>query len=925
MIIYRYTLIILLCQLHRMAAFSQCPPSGAAWMEKILTIENSEEGLQERIALFEGLQSLHDRCGAARDSIQARILHRLGDLYRQAGDVAKGIRYAQSAAAINSSGLPDAQRSFLTHSYYNLGLYHSQLYLFAQSNLYFDSCIAIGTSYPEKNYIALMAYEQKAFAFHQVGDYQHSVETANQGILLAGQLQDPLAAAFIGLQKVQSQLALEQLDAAEKNILQVIEVLGKDPASADYLATSYSVYALLLNTRKEPQRAAGYYRKALVLNKELRNPAQCARDLIDLGYLYDLDLHDARRAMACYTEGMQFARQANDAYLKAGLLNNMGVVQWRQKKYREALRYYQQGLMVLPLSFHPLSDTSNPDAGHLPLAGNDYFVYSLLSNKAEALLELARATGEEAWMNAAHRSFYLADKLVDQMRWKQQSERSKLFWRRQTKKMYEKAIEAAYYAQRPEQAFYYFEKSRAVLLNDRLNELGARKFLSPAELDREQALRIRLASLQQQLAGLAPADRQYNAIWQQLYNTRELLYRFISNLEKTHPSYYQYKYDTTALGIDTLRKTLQKQGQTLVEYFNGDSALYILTVSASATQLHRLSFPGYAGMARELLELVASRSSLNRQYDRYRSIAHILYDSLFRSIGVSGKRVIISPDDYFIPFELLLTDVGDANSFLLKQHAFSYTYSARFLGNGDGAPLASNLLGIAPVHYQAHLRQSSLAGADQSLQSIGKYFGSATLLTQDRASKKQFLAQLARFPVVQLYSHADADSSGTEPVLYLADSALYLNELQALGALQTRLMVLAACNTGVGKNMRGEGVFSLARGFAAAGIPATITNLWPVDNQTTYALTELFYRRLHDGLPADEALQQAKLDFLEQNDAEKELPYFWAAGLLIGRAEVMEPQKQSSSLMAWIIGGIVVLAAVVFFVMGNSVKQIKRK
>ncbi|WEK35053.1 MAG: CHAT domain-containing protein [Candidatus Pseudobacter hemicellulosilyticus] len=898
--IFRITLTISLCLLQPWLLRAQCP-TPAQWMQQIGTAEQSQDGLPERIRVWELWANQYARCKGPEDSIKARILHRLGDLYRQSGDVTKGIRYAKAAAAINSSGRPGAQPAFLTHSYYNLGLYYSQLYQFAASNAYFDSCITIGVQYPEKQYIALMAFEQKAFTYHQLGDYQHAVETASQGALLAQQWQDPQAAAFIRLQQVQAELALDRLAAAEQNILQVIQELRQDPTAAGYLATSYSVYALLLNTKKEPARAAHYYRHALALNKQLQNTAQCARDLIDLGYLYDLDLHNATRAMACYREGMQFAQQANDAYLKAGLYNNMGVVCWRQQQFRQALNYYQQGLTALPLSFSGSQLAQNPDMEQLARTGNDYFVYSLLANKAEALLELGKQENGP-WLNAASQTYRLADRMVNQMRWKQQSEGSKLYWRQQTKKMYGQAIDCAWRLRQPEQAFYFFEKSRAVLLNDRLQELGARQYLPKADQEKEQGLRTRLASLQQQLAGLPNNDPQYQSGWQELYRTQEQLYHFLSETEKQHPAYYQYKYDTSTLRYDSLRSILRRHNQSLVEYFYGDSILYTLCISPEGGQLHRQVFPQYPALVRELMGLVASRSLLNKQYPRYRQLAGSLYDSLFRPLNIGTKRVILSPDDHFIPFELLLTDAADPSSFLVKAHAFSYAYSARFLLNRtQEQPLANRLLGFAPVHYQQHLQQATLAGADQSLKAISEQFSAASLLTGPRASKQQFLDKLAAWPVVQLYSHADADSGGREPVLYLADSALHLGELQALGPLKTRLMVLAACNTGVGKSWRGEGVFSLARGFAAAGIPSTITNLWPVDNRSTYALTEAFYQQLHEGLPADEALQQAKLDFLQNSDAEKELPYFWAASLLIGQPETLAPARRSGK-MAWYAG-----------------------
>src|SRR5690606_11779495 len=129
----------------------------------------------------------------------------------------------------------------------------------------------------------------------------------------------------------------------------------------------------------------------------------------------------------------------------------------------------------------------------------------------------------------------------------------------------------------------------------------------------------------------------------------------------------------------------------------------------------------------------------------------------------------------------------------------------------------------------------------------------------------------------------------------------------------TRLIVLSACKTGIGKNIRGEGVFSLARGFAAAGISSSVTTLWQIDNQPTYKLTELFFENVSQGLPLDEALQKAKLDFLDNNDITYALPYYWAANILIGNTNKINREIHSSTIFPYIIFGAFLMLVSTFF------------
>jgi CHAT domain-containing protein len=142
--------------------------------------------------------------------------------------------------------------------------------------------------------------------------------------------------------------------------------------------------------------------------------------------------------------------------------------------------------------------------------------------------------------------------------------------------------------------------------------------------------------------------------------------------------------------------------------------------------------------------------------------------------------------------------------------------------------------------------------------------------------------------VIQLYTHAADSSNNKEPVIYFADSALYLSELIPENIPVTQLIVLSACETGNGKFYQGEGVFSFNRGFAALGIPSSVINLWSIDNKSTYRLTEIFHKNLAKGWPIDVALQKAKLEFMNTGSRENQLPYFWASSVLAGKSNAIK-------------------------------------
>lgn len=829
---FRLFIILMLCSVQ---AFAQCLPAEEL-ASKITDIEGSAVANNKKIAVLRSLADAHLKCISVKDSLYARALHRIGDLYWREGDIDNALNLTKEAIAINSSARSHAQPAYLANSYYNLGVYNNVLGRQSEAMGFFDSAIHFGSYYPNKHIIALMAYEQKSFLYFQRGDYQESIIMADEGIKFSTENNEPFYEAVMVIQKAQSQFALGDLAGAEKNITDGIKKLSNDPGL--YLATAYSVYASVLEGKKEYAAAKQHFIKAFELNRQFNNWAQCARDLMDLGYLYDHYLSDARKAINEYNKAMKFAIQVDDKYLQASLLNNIGFVYWREKSHRQALSHYQHALNILPMGFDNPDWQINPSSDKLQSIANDYYLATLLFNKAQAMLDLSQREKNNKLIDGSLNTFLLADKVMTKMRWKQLFDESKLFWRQETKDMYERAIEACYLSNNKEKAFYFFEKSRAVLLKDKLLKLN---------------------------------------------------------------------YDSV-ISLKDAAERLKGQKQTLIEYFTGDSVLYILALGAS-DKFIKIPLQDFKNEAARMLDICSNAAQNNQRFGEYQKIALSLYRKLLEPLQVSSESIIISPDEEFIPFEALLTEDG----YLLKKHAVSYTYSAELLfRNMANANNAKSFLGVAPVSYKKYLGQQPLNGSDRSLQTISNYFSAPELLVKEKATRSAFFSNLPVHRIVQLYSHGYAE--GTDPVLYFNDSAVQLSEIQQIDNIQTELIALSACQTGTGKMAKGEGIFSFARGFYAAGIPSLLTTLWQVDDRSTYGITELFYKHLQEGLNKDAALRQAKLDFIAGNDKLYQLPYYWSSYILIGNADKIGVDNKRSMPVSYLIAGAAIIILILYFV-----------
>ena len=112
------------------------------------------------------------------------------------------------------------------------------------------------------------------------------------------------------------------------------------------------------------------------------------------------------------------------------------------------------------------------------------------------------------------------------------------------------------------------------------------------------------------------------------------------------------------------------------------------------------------------------------------------------------------------------------------------------------------------------------------------------------------------------------------------DGVLTALEVLGLPLNGTQLVVLSACETGVGEIHAGEGVYGLRRAFQEAGAKSVVNSLWPVSDEATRQLMTEFYKNMFEGVPARQALKQAQLKLL---DSEWSNPYYWSAFVLVER------------------------------------------
>jgi CHAT domain-containing protein len=150
--------------------------------------------------------------------------------------------------------------------------------------------------------------------------------------------------------------------------------------------------------------------------------------------------------------------------------------------------------------------------------------------------------------------------------------------------------------------------------------------------------------------------------------------------------------------------------------------------------------------------------------------------------------------------------------------------------------------------------------------------------------------ELGQYRFVHFSTHGLLDSLHPELsglVLSLVDKAgeaqegfLRLHEIYNL-RLGAELVVLSACQTGLGEEVRGEGLIGLTRGFMYAGAKRVVASLWQVDDAATAELMKRFYRgMMQEKLPPAAALRAAQIEMLKKKHWQS--PYYWGAFVLQG-------------------------------------------
>mgnify|MGYP000850197281 FL=1 len=458
-------------------------------------------------------------------------------------------------------------------------------------------------------------------------------------------------------------------------------------------------------------------------------------------------------------------------------------------------------------------------------------------------------------------------------------------------------------------AFQYSENNKASTLKDISNQkVRLQKHPTDTLLIRE----FKLLNEQERVTNLLIKEQlstnqasKINDLSKKLGDISVQLKSLKTNIEK--------KYPETNLepALMSFQKKLEKDKAVLVEYFYGENTIYQFIISSESIAVNTINLTDYAKeYIINFIHLFDDASVINNDINNYTSQAFNIFKLLKFDAVLNFKNVMIIPDGLlnFIPFEALLFEKTNSTTFakmpfVLKNQSIAYNSSALFYLKDSNKNKNKKVLGFFPVFENSN--QMLTYSIDEANAIKSKM--TSTMFMNEKASKSNFVKNAPNFGILHLSTHASSGNFTMPSNISFYDDSMFLNELYSLN-LSPNLVVLSACETGVGKLYKGEGAMSIARGFQYAGAENLLFSLWQINDLSTSIIMQSFYKNYNKQQSAFLANYNSKTDYLANEDISntKKSPYYWSAFVYYGTIET----EKSSKTVFYIIFGIFILSIV---------------
>ena len=798
--------------------------------------------------------------------------------------------------------------------------------------------------------------EQKASIYANIGavyghqgKYQQSLSYFYQGLKLIREAQ---STGIIG-EWVEEKKGVEAMLLA--NIGATYIDLGDTHRALTYLEQSlkirkeigakYDEAMALLNIASiycdfgDYQQALRYDQQALSLVREIKDKRNEAAFLLSLGRDYKL-LHQHQQALQSCQQALDVAKEVGNKTSEAKALYHLGLVHSDIGQYQQALRCQQQALAIAEKINNPqLAWLASCHIGAIFESQGKHDEALELYTRAIDIIETTRKAikSERYKLGFLENRIFIYDLMIGLLLKKHAQNEEEGHERK---------------------AFYYAERRKARAFLDLLAEarVDIREGIAPDLLKKEASIYAKRSDIQSrmQMANITSEEREN--LRKELEKVREELEFLKQEIMDQNPKYGGIQY-SRAVTVEEIQSLLD-DGTILLEYYIAEnkSALWAITKN----EIRFFDLPSKSVLREQVEKYRTSLTMPiwdTTTAEEHQKLGTLLYDELFKLAAdaflvaddfPNYNKVIIVPDDilYYLPFETLIMPKETrreqdgknltANHYLIEDYVIRYVQSASVIAlikdqiqDRDTTTKQEELLAFGDAIFESSDKSTTLqvdirkgfeergfefarlVHTNEEVRKIAETLGISLpskniLLRSDAREKAVKEMDLRKYKRIHFATHSTLSDDIdwlNQPAVVLSlmgneegnDGFLQMDEIFNLN-MDADMVVLSACNTGLGREVEGEGLIGLTRAFMYAGTPSVVVSLWSVADRSTAKLMGKFYSNLETGMAKSDALRKAKLELMDMKEVDGKLskkvgipvtisysnPYYWSTFVLIG-------------------------------------------
>ncbi|MDO8446274.1 MAG: CHAT domain-containing protein [Deltaproteobacteria bacterium] len=685
-------------------------------------------------------------------------------------------------------------------------------------------------------------------AWH-TGDYQEAFRYQRIALTTAEELKDrkqeAMAHNLAGLTYMNLGMLEKALDSLSRSLAISTETGDKLDAAA-----AYNNIGIVQRELGNLEKSIESFKSALAIDSELKTKWGMAYDMRNLGISYER-MGRLKEALESLSSSLSLSREIGERKNEGMTLYSLGMLYLKKGKIDEAAMSLKEASII----------------------GREVNLPEVIwrSLKAQAAMLIQKNKPADAYMELKE-----AITVVEKMRGRIKVDEYKTGFLENKTDLYEEMVLLLLRMGRVEEAFNYAERARSRNFIDMLGnqKVNLKSVASQRLLEMERNLRSRIENLEERARGNA-------ALQEELTKARKGYEALLIEIKEESPELSSFVTVEPPTLLD-IQKTIPKD-TSLLEYMVTKDGIVIWTIGSSRI---------------ESTIVPVGRETLKEKVVRYREMMESvtplekesleLYNLLVKPVEqlIDGTKYIgIIPHDvlHYLSFSSLF----DGKQYLIEAHPIFYSPSAsvlkmivdRNVGATGRMPIQRLLVVGNPDLGDAAY---DLPFAEREAGSIGREYEGSELLLRKEATETRVKEDIGKFNGVHFASHGVYDSATPLfSTLKLTrddanDGNLTANEVFSLN-LKASLIIMSACQTGLGKLTTGDEIIGLNRAFIYAGAPSVISTLWRVNDAASAMIVKRFYRSYKNNDLA-ESLRLAQMAAKEYYPH----PAYWAGFGLTG-------------------------------------------